>query len=441
MNPKCTAALPLALALLLFCACAPAEKPQITPEPTAQAAAAPTETPTAAPTAVPTEAPMAVPTEGPTPKPTGRPTAPPDMGEMPDFPSTVRLGNLIGGELFPEPAKYLVIPGESGLHYVYDNRGELVDTFLSTGCMSDADGMDDAHGFYGEYGICHGYSLKEKALVTWDRFYFQGNCYLRAGLYVYEVCDASCENPKRFSGDPDSMQEFNLAVDEPQISAETCDIGLCGCIFKLDDRYLAIEAWPDSTVSYEDDDYWSKVYECAYANIRGARLYDENLCLLNEQVDFEALGRVSGVFGNRYIYSEGSILTLDGERVMENIELIQKGSWSFDISGHFTDEPSDKGEITYVYGDYIVDENGVCYGRDLKVVDRSEVEKQQPDYIFDPILPEDRAFVRRGVYAGIKNGEGNWLFRIYDPRSTFDSVERERWPEWFWRWYWENGGE
>ena len=74
-------------------------------------------------------------------------------------------------------------------------------------------------------------------------------------------------------------------------------------------------------------------------------------------------------------------------------------------------------------------------------MDSSEAEKLQSDSINEPIIMEDRAFVRSGVYAGIKNGEGNWLFRIYDPRSTFDSVEREHWPEWFWRWYWENGGE
>ena len=319
MKPKCTVALPLALVLLLFCACAPAEKPQITPEPTAQAAVAPTETPTAAPTAVPTDAPMAVPTEGPTPKPTGRPTAPPDMGEMPDFPSTVRLGNLIGGELFPEPAKYLVILGESGLHYVYDNRGELVDTFLSTGCMSDADGRDDQHGFYSEHGICHGYRLKDSSWALGE-IYFQGNIYRwQFDSELYEVRDAYFEDPRHFSGDPDSAKPVNLDRDEPPVLLEVCPLGLCGCIFKLDDRYLAIEAWPMADILMEDSDSVSDWMGSVYAYVQGARLYDEELCLLNDHVDTKALGRISGVFGDRYIYSQGAILTLDGEKVMENL--------------------------------------------------------------------------------------------------------------------------
>ncbi len=438
MKPRVTAALTLCMATLLFCACATVEKPETTPAPTAEITAAPTDELTAAPTEELTAAPTEELTAVPTGAPAGRPTAPPDYGEMPSFPGSVQLGKLIEGEIFPESAKYLVIPGESGLHYVYDRNGELVDTFLSTGCMSDADGQDDMHGLYGAYGICHGYSLKDKTSVDWVRFYFQGKCFMRYGLDVYEVRDISFENPMRFSGDPDSVKEVAAETGEPPITAETCSIGLCGCIFKLDDRYLALNAWPDTTVDYGDDDYYRKMYACAYASIRDARLYDENLRFLDEPVNYMAFGKVSGVFGDRYIFAENAIFTLDGERVMENVELVKKGSCPFDISGHFTDDSSDKGEITYIYGDYIVDENGVYYDRDLNIVDGSEVEISKPDSIYDPIVTDDRVFTRSGVYAGIKDGEGNWIFRIYDPRSTNDGLGRESWPEWFWQWYWDN---
>ena len=63
-------------------------------------------------------------------------TAVPEPTARPVFPTPGPVGVLTDGPIFSEPAKYLVIDGESDLHYVYDANGEFV-------CCFNAEYSDD----------------------------------------------------------------------------------------------------------------------------------------------------------------------------------------------------------------------------------------------------------------------------------------------------------
>ena len=145
-------------------------------------------------------------------------------------------------------------------------------------------------------------------------------------------------------------------------------------------------------------------------------------------------GNIKGVFGDRYIVVDKSIFTLEGEKVMNGVRLIEKGACSFRVM-------DGDGHIGYSYGDYIVDENGVCYDRDLNVVEQpadDEIEKFVSP--FDPVEFENRQLVYGEVYYGIKDGVGNWLFRIYSPKNAVDSLnpDHDRMPSWWdWNDYWD----
>ena len=115
----------LAAGLLLFSACTPPEGWEYpTKAPTEAPSAQAAETPglTYAPTSAPTEIPA----------PTAEPTEVPEPTEAPDFSALLpKMGKLVDGPIFPEPFKYLVLPGESNMHYVYDANGELLYSFAA----------------------------------------------------------------------------------------------------------------------------------------------------------------------------------------------------------------------------------------------------------------------------------------------------------------------
>lgn len=421
-----------ALALLAQTSCAMRVKSRNTPAPTEKITEAPTETPTDEPTELPSQTPTETPTESPTETPTASQpasqTAPPTPALV--FPTPGRTGNLIGGALFDDSAKYFVLPGEAAMHYVYNEMGELVDIFSAPESEDIEGERNECHGFFGEHGICYGYSLREKRMLP--RFFeFQGNTYVTADGNVFEIRDGLLENPMRFSGGTE--QNLSIKIDDEwvEFSVEAYSLGECGCVFRLDDRYLIFKAFsrPNDEGDPNDEDWhW---YTVGFS--KGA-LLDAEGRLIEEDIDMSVFGNIKGVFGDRYIVADKAIFTLEGEKVMDGVKLIEKGSCSFSVM-------DGDGHIGYSYGDYIVDESGVCYDRDLNDIKQpaeDEIEKFVSP--FDPIRFENRQLVYGEVYSGVKDGAGNWLFRIYSPKNAGDSLNpaHDRMPDW-WNWddYWD----
>ncbi|MBR3298780.1 MAG: PT domain-containing protein [Clostridia bacterium] len=442
MKPKSAAALLLSLAMLLFCACAPTDKQQDTPEPTAEATAAPTDKPTAVPTDAPTDAPTAVPTEEPTPKPTGRPTAPPDAGEMPSFPGAVQLGNLIGGELFPEPGMYFVLNGESDLKYVYDRFGELVSSFNIT---DYEDHWLDSGGFFGEHGAPWGYSIERGENLPDYRLFgdlaliarSDGYCVLEngeewRGFVISDIRTGLLEEHPLMNGAEDiELESFNYDTGSYEfVKARGFRIGEAGGILHIDGKYLVIERYYE----FVSDSDW-------YMHRPGpakAVLFDENGARLGE-VDTAPFGTVRGVFGGKYIigermlpeeewYFDGSnyvqtaksLYTLSGELVMDNVEPIVS-------DGFAADEEIGAGWM--ICASYLKDREGGVFNSAFESIEELPADAKKGEYssLYRPLELENRVFVESGVYVGIKDDEGNWLFRIYNPNFASDSQREDRW--------------
>ena len=429
-----------ALLLLAQAACTPVEKPQTTPAPTAEATAAPIETPTAVPTDAPTDAPTAVPTEEPTPKPTGRPTAPPDAGEMPSFPGAVQLGNLIGGELFPEPGMYFVLNGESDLKYVYDRFGELVTTF---GAEDNEYSHWDGTGIYGVHGAPFGYSIeRDEMLPNYQRF---GDILIQTEYWEY-IDENGEESSSHFITDikkidledSDLMKAASeytfvqttyvgneLKVEE--IARRAFKVDYAGAIVKIDGKYLIL----DRSIEFGSD---SPVLTL---HTNSALLVSESGEVLGE-LDTSPFGRIVGVFGGKYII--GAQLVPEGEQRVD-------GGFSFDrlnlytLSGELVMErvfplyyqryhPEHELYITTGYADHLQTIDGSFYNAELERVEEPSMEERyggERADIYGALRMADRFVEQSELYTGIKDGDGNWLFRIYRPRFANDHNEPELW--------------
>lgn len=443
MHMKKLAAL-LAALLLASSACAPAEKPQPTPEPTAQATAVPTGKPTAAPTdkptAVPTEAPTEVPTEAPTAAPRVRPTAPADAGEMPSFPGAVQLGNLIGGELFSEPGTYLVLNGESDLHYVYDRFGELVTTF---GAEDNEFSPWGRAGIYGEHGAPFGYSIeRDEMLPDYQRFgdlliqteyweFIDENGENSADHFITDIKKINLEDSDLMKAASEytfvktTYEENERKVEE--ITQRAFKVGYAGAIVKIDDKYLIL----DRSVVFGAE------YPGLALNTKSAMLVSNSGEALGE-FDTSPFGRIAGVFGGKYII--GAQLVPEGEQLVD-------GGFSFDrlnlytLSGELVMErvwplyyqryhPEHELYITTGYADHLQTIDGSFYNAELERIDEPTPEElyggERAD-IYGALRMADRVVEQSEIYTGIKDGEGNWLFRIYRPRFVNDHNDPNIW--------------
>jgi hypothetical protein len=386
MKPKCTAALQLVLALLLFCACAPAEKPQITPEPTAQAAAAPTETPTAAPTAVPNEAPTA--------EPTAVPTETPLV-----FPTPGRMGNLNGGgPILPEGAEYLGIGGEMNLYYIYDRFGELVDIIDLYGYPS---------GFYGPHGAPGGYSIERGEQLP--------HC-LTFGDMILD-CSFMEERDEQtgeitYSGY--TLDRISNIYFEELVSFDegAIRLGMDGAVLRIDGMYLIL----NTTI---DDPYGNSPIEYAEPPM----LLDETGGLIRT-LDTEQFGRIKGVYGGKYLmienmlsYGECDLYTLDGECVKKTCSPQPNGWFQLDYDRSYY----------YLSADYMNNRSGAFYDTELNRIGvlPDDARVSPWDAVYGMINDSEYTIVHGSIYSGVMDGDGNWLFRIYRPELANDSLPRD----------------
>lgn len=391
--------LPLLLVLALsLTACAPVNEPAFSPVPTKEAAPSDTPAPTEAPTAAPTEAPV--------------PTAAPDFSAL--IPKT---GNLVGGPIFPEPFKYLVLSGDSSLHYVYDNMGELLYSFAAPvyedGCSS--------WGLFTEDGICCWHRLSDGSEVT--PFMLFGNLAISTGYaegpdpsdpwegsygYISLLRDANLENPVEF--------------DKGELR-----MGKLGGIMEIDGGYLLIERGYDSVEKY----LWGDDCE----DDQKLTLLDKNFKKIRT-VDDSALGFVSGTLGGKYLLVwrnrdveeyydlSYSVYDLNGKLMMEDVEICRSAGYS-----HFSLD-DELWEAGLTLTEYIKDADGNYYDKDLHRV--SEDELPNPSVmenisaghkyyksVFD--TGENGISVySNGVFTGLRDADDNWIFRIWSPSFAED---------------------
>ena len=390
-------AIALALACIMAAACTGPNPPaEPTPEPTSAVTVEPTAGPTAEPTPEPTPAFTAEPTAEPTPRPV--------------FPTPGPTGVLTDGPIFTEPAKYLVIDGESDLHYVYDAAGELVCSFRA-GYADDPSYYTEA-GFYTEFGLPYDFDLsvmrpgKHYEMLGDILFAVEYMDDFSDGMYLTEVADAERENV------------FTFEKGE-------MPIGNLGGILHIDGKYLLIDR------GYEHTDYG----EACFAVKRPAKLYDEDFNFIRE-IDTAPFGDITGVFGGRYVIGcvpgEGedpyektrnsitSIYTLDGELVMENVK--PTGNSQF-----FPDD-----EVWFAVlsaADYLTDADGRVFDGELRELPElpKDAEIGFLKSRYKRIELPEVEFVRLGAYAGTRDADGSWLFRIYDPRKASDSRPQGWW--------------
>lgn len=438
----------LALALLVSSACVPNVKPQNTPAPTAQATAAPTEKPTA----VPTEEPTAALTETPTAEPTEAPTAEPTPALV--FPTPGRMGKLIDGPLFDEPAAYFVLEGESDLKYVFDRFGELV-TVINAAEYEEPN-WSQHPAFYTEHGMPYGYSIERGEWMPPYRFFdnmaitISQSSYLNENgerdfsFFITDIKDDRLEKTILM----DNAPEFVFVDGEENTRTQRAfKIGWAGGILHVDGVYLVYEATMEN---YGEEGQTLAYRECLMLDEEGNRI---------GEIDLSVFGRVRGVFGGKYIigeryldeseryedsngytvYSETDLYTLDGELVMRKVRPYSTGGFVVDEELYF-------GSIYTAR--FLNDENGTFYDKDLNPIpepdeDELHVDPEKFTRNYFALQINDRQIVSgNGVYAGIKDGEGNWLFKIYNPAGASDSQNEEHWPSWYWDYYFrENYGD
>ena len=332
-----------------------------------------------------------------TPKP--RPTAPPDISSQGlEFPSSgVKLGNQTGGRIFPEPAEYLVLCGSGGVHYVYSSMGELCGVFQSDG---------DLTGFYGEYGVCGDFSLK---LMD----------YFPLAEYVKRCADIFVG----FAGDNDEMA---VSITDWRcektvfIEGGGIDVGKWGVLMHVEDKYIAEYGSEDEEVE------------------RNLTLIDSDGSVIGG-FDETPFGRIEGVLGGKYL------VCYDPEKPVFDSE-----DWLlydlYDISGNLIEEKVQVrwyNDFSYtMFGDYYLKDGKWhdCDGNKYDVFPQNAVMSKM--YRSVERIELEGLSIRiggwsassfgfggmynKGIYAGVVDASGNWLFKIYSPNLDSDSKPQSR---------------
>lgn len=400
----------IAAALLASSACAPAEKPQPTPAPTAQITAAPTEKPTDAPTeeptAAPTEAPMAVPT-----------------AEPPVFPTPGRLGNLLNGEaVLPEGMAYFVLDGESDIHYVYDRYGELEATF--TAPSDDFKGWSDFAGIYGKYGIPYGYCIKRGEMMPENIIRFANRLFEYRKIWEEE--DEYSEYAEYYgfvlTAFWDEKLERRIEFNKP------IGFGFGAGILPVDGRLLLIadrNAEENGEQSYQTE----------------AIILDENGEVIGDfdPTPFGGFDMIEGVFADRYLlvrsddefhpmeldrewqrYGKYDLYSLSGECIMRDC-------WTRPQERFHYWDGCGRG---LVYANRLINRQGEVLGSDLSAIytvsegtdlHTFDITASENDSIFGRYYRCGYSVDQEGVYAGVKDEEGSWVFKVYNPKLASDS--------------------
>ena len=340
-----------------------------------------------------------------TPKP--RPTAPPDFSsEGLSFPvSSARLGNLTGGRIFPEPAEYLVLGGSGGVRYVYSSMGELRGIFQS---------HLDYTGFYGAYGVCGNFSLK-----LMDHF--------PKGEYVLRCADVFVGGMHR---EDDNMIAVSITdwrcENTVMIEGGGIDLGRCGTLFHVENKYLAVFK-----------DYSNRAdIEYAEPDIVKLTLIDSDGSIIGE-IDDAPFKTIEGVLGGKYLvcYDENNVVFDADDWVLYDL---------YDISGNLIEEKVDVrwyNDFSYaMFGDYY-SKNGRWYDCEGNEYDAFPRENAMSDiYWATERIELEGVSIRnggwradswgiqtdRGIYAGVVDEEGSWLFKIYSPALDSDSKPKRK---------------
>ncbi len=424
-------------ALLLFAsACVPSVKPQDTPAPTAEVTAAPTENPTDGPTAAPTAAPTEEPTESPTAEPTEAHTAEPTVTPTEEpiaFPTPSRLGNLVNGEaVLPEGMAYFVLDGESDIHYVYDRFGELKATF--TAPSDDFNCWSDSAGIYGEYGVPYGYCIKRGEMMPENIIRFANRLFEYRKIWEEE--DEYSEYAEYYgfvlTAFWDKKLERRIEFDKPM------GFGFGASILPVEDKLILIA----------DRDVEENGEQVSYTE---AIMLDENGEVIGDfdPAPFGGIDMIEGVFADRYLlikaddeahpleldsdwpwYRKYDLYSLSGECVMRDCWLDPQDRFSYwDGLGRLL-----------IYANCFINRQGEVFDGDLNLL--YTVPDGTDLHIFDITTSENDSIFGRyyrcgytvdqqGVYAGVKDEEGSWVFKIYNPRLASDSQpETEPDDEW-----------
>lgn len=396
-----------ALLLLASSACTPNVKPQNTPEPTAEITAAPTDVPTEAPTAAPTD----VPTEAPT--------------AAPVFPTPGGMGNLLNGEaVLPDGMKYFVLDGESGIRYVYDRCGELVTTFRATASFNC---WSNSPGIYGEYGVPYGYCIKRGEPMPENCITFANRVF--EFKKIWEDEEGYSDFSEYYGFVLTAMWDEGL---ERRITFEPngpIGLGASGGVLPVDGGIIVIA----SRVSEENGEQLS---------VTEGKVLDENGEYIGEfdPAPFGGFDKIEGVLGKKYLlvnagveqhpmesgdwssYMKYDVYTLSGECVMTDCWASAYAWGRF----HYWDGIG-RG---FLYADHCVTRSGEVLDGELNTLftleegtdlHNTDIMSFEQTSILHEFYNCPYKVVQNGVYAGVKDEKGNWVFRIYDPRLANDS--------------------
>ena len=367
-----------------------------------------TETPL--PTEQPTETPTEQPTEVPTPAPTVIPI------DAPDFPELPKLGNLTGGALLTGDAAYLVINGESDLHYVYDRFGEFVAVFHAGWYKGVR--WSQLPGIYGEHGAPYGYSIERREFLPY--YCFTGGCAINMGMFDYyytgeesgnivgsfgffvrEILDASLENKIEFKDAPEYV------LDDPNAKpVKAYELGRDGGVLKIGEDFLLLNRGVLVNNEFKNGEII----------VVGPDGHEK------ERIDPAKFGYIEGGFADKYIIAgkrdsnRKNLYTLSGEIVKENISGVGTVGYTA-MTGR---------SIPLYACDYLYDSDGSILNKDLQKIGNKTLpedawqEEGMAQYLRLPMENYGIKFGYSSVYAGITDMEGNWLFRVYHPQFSMD---------------------
>lgn len=328
------------------------------------------------------------------------------------LPANGRLGNLTGGEIFEEPAKYLVLKGEGDLFYAYDRYGELLTVFKGYGYYS---------GFYGENGIVGNFSL---------RLMRQLDDYRIFGPLMLKLVDGEL------------IEFFDCYTGKTvRVKQQGLSIGEMGGVLPVDGKYLLVEA--EYSYDVELHRYRSGYGRCVWL--------DENGNITGE-FDPAPFGQIKGILGGKYILGidpiyigrdEGAFKTAvfspSGELLYENIDPAAATMFMQDTRVY---------ECALFLSDYVYDEQGNLINASLEREADPNADAYDTEYsrLYNSIELEDRIVIGDNstdpyldllgleasaepirIYVGVKDGAGNWLFKVFNPALASDSRRSSIW--------------
>ncbi|MBR0135201.1 MAG: hypothetical protein IJM18_03290 [Clostridia bacterium] len=347
-------------------------------------------------TAAPTPAPAD--TSAPSDEPAATP-APSEAPEYGDFPEMPKLGRLTDGPIFPEPAKYLVLPGESNMHYVFNNMGELLGSFA----MSTDEETEFQYGFFGEDGICCWHRLSDFSEI-------KPLCYFNDFALRMEYAEPKPGDWEHGRWELTELLDSDLNTIAVYKKGEI-SFGKLGGIMRFDGGYLVVAR------------------EYGFTTMGKLIQLDKNGRKIGE-IDPTPFGMIFGVFGDKYIIRmretnvldedtgyytyKYDILSIEGRVLMTDVEPVVKCSFLIDYEIFY-------GGLASAY--YLKSSSGTYYDSDLKPIPKpsdEELEARPVTSKYGIMYLDGYRVHDYGVYYGVTDDDGNWLFRIYNPQLVSD---------------------